>query len=347
MVYLSKYLDQRNERLASAHKAKTPRILKGEKRKHVVHQVMDLLKDWRFSKFENEGPARAGLRSAFCLNGYGWGMSDHEAEALISESLRTIGAKRPTWEEGQWHYTLSPDQCVWCMGEIEDADRARGFRFCSAMCASSANEYRNYRHKRSFDAVAKNAWLVIKTDEAPEKRCQHCQAPFKRFGAQYEGNIALGRFKFCSVACADASKRVYADRDCAICTKTFAPKRERQFCCSPECGHQYRIKPMNRECLCCGVAFRSYRLTSKPSVNVFCSKECSNKFGRRAQIERECRWCGKTYLAKSSKSRCCSKSCTQLIVNFNSGKWKPKVISPNLVDYLFRNAGLSVTRKAA
>ena len=42
-------------------------VYKGEARRHVVDLVMDALRDWRLSKFENEGPVRAGIRAARIL----------------------------------------------------------------------------------------------------------------------------------------------------------------------------------------------------------------------------------------------------------------------------------------
>jgi hypothetical protein len=343
MVYLDGYLKARNDRLLKGRRKSSNQIIKGEKRRHVIDEVIDVLKDWRLSKFENEAPIRHGLRAALCLDGHRWSLADIEADMVIQEGLNTIGAKRPSWDEGQWHYTVSPDQCVWCQGPIDAEDEARGFRFCSAVCAKSADEHRAYRTKRAFDSAAKNAYVIIKTDEAPLIACHHCAKPFKRKGAQYDSNLTLGRFKFCSVRCADKSRRVYADRACAVCEKTFRPQKERQFCCSAACAHKQKVKPANRQCLCCGTSFRSYRLDSKPSANVFCSKPCADRYGRRATIPRECLWCGTDYRAKSSKSRCCSAACTNKVVKFHNGTWKPKVLSAPLLDLVCREAGIRVT----
>ena len=51
MVYLDQYLRVRNDRLADQHRPKEKRILRGERRKHVVNEIFDVLKDWRYSKF--------------------------------------------------------------------------------------------------------------------------------------------------------------------------------------------------------------------------------------------------------------------------------------------------------
>lgn len=343
MVYLDKYLMARNERLSGQHRPKEKRILRGERRKHVVNEIFEVLKDWRYSRFENEGPAHHGLRAALCLDGFRWGLADIEADLIVQEGLRRLGAKRPSYEEGQWHYTVAPEQCVWCLGAIDDGDQTRGFRFCSPMCAASAYERREYRHKRKFDTSAQNAYLVIKTDEAPAISCHHCQRPFKKMGAQYESNVQRGRFKYCSKACYDASLVVYADRACAVCSKTFRPQYERHLCCSADCGHKFQRKEANRICKCCGKAFRFQRVLSDPSRGYYCSKACRYEMGPAVRFDRECDFCGTAFQAKTSKARCCSGKCAVYASKLRAGTMRPKTMTPAVLDFIFRECGARIT----
>lgn len=341
MVYLDNFLTARKERMLKGKRIKSRHIVKGQRRERVLTEVIDALQDWRLSHFENEGAVHHGIRAALCLDGHGWALSDIEADLLVQQGLRTIGAKRPSWEQGQREYLVARENCSWCQAAIDEEDRAKGARFCSAVCARSAFVRREYTSTQKENQLALSAFDAIKTDEAPLIECSHCQKPFKRRGAQYASNLALGRFKFCSMACADSSKRVYAARNCVICEKEYFPRKERQFCCSGTCGRKLLIKPPNRECLCCGVKFRSYRSGDK--ANSFCSVACSNKFGRRTRIFRSCYWCGIDYHAKSHKSRSCGPQCAQRIVNVRNGAWKPKALTPHLLDFMCREVGISVT----
>lgn len=346
MVYLDKYLKVRNDRLAHQHRPKEKRILRGERRKHVVNEIFDVLKDWRYSKFENEGPAHHGLRAALCLDGFRWGSADLESDLIVQEGLRRLGAKRPSYDEGQWHYTVAPEQCVWCLGAIDETDQARGFRFCSPVCANSAYEHREYQHTRKFDSSAQNAYLVIRTDEAPAIACGYCGVSFKKRGAKFQSNIVRGRYQFCSKVCADKSRIIYADRKCAVCEKTFRPTKETTLCCSTKCGHEFQIKPPNRTCRCCGKGFRFYKANSDPTRGFYCSRACKSAGGPVVRFPRECAFCGTAFLAKSQKGRCCSDKCAVYANKLRVGTIRPKTMTPAVLDFIFRECGARVTMTA-
>src|SRR5690606_26650363 len=93
--------------------------------------------------------------------------------------LNKIGARRPTWEEGQWVYTQSPDYCAWCHGPIEIEEMSRGRRFCSVDCAKSAVEHMNRKTSHHYGAVLRSALRLIDKDRAEPRPCQHCGTMFK------------------------------------------------------------------------------------------------------------------------------------------------------------------------
>ena len=71
----------------------------------LVESCAAILGRWRSSAFEFEASCRHGLRSGFCLAGESWARADVMAAEIVRESLHRIGARRPTWEEGQPEYT--------------------------------------------------------------------------------------------------------------------------------------------------------------------------------------------------------------------------------------------------
>ncbi|MBN9079654.1 MAG: hypothetical protein BGN87_18385 [Rhizobiales bacterium 65-79] len=85
--------------LAGPQKAKPKRLFRGQEREQLITGMMVHLRRWRKSKFEFEGYTRAGLRSALCLKGYAWHLSDNEADEIVREGLHRIGAVRPHEEE--------------------------------------------------------------------------------------------------------------------------------------------------------------------------------------------------------------------------------------------------------
>lgn len=341
-------------------------ILRGEKRRSAIGQTMDLLRDWRQSPFEHEAASRHGLRSALCVEGHGWDRSDAEAAAIVGEGLRLLGAVRPSYAEGQWEYSVSPDYCAKCHGPIDEADRAKGFRFCSETCAGMAYELRAYREVRKEYDLARNAYVVIKTAEAPELTCQYCKRPFRRMGADRESRKAEGKDKFCSVACQRASMVVYADRECRQCGNMFRPRSERQFLCSKACMGRNNVKGPNRICKTCSKGFRYYRAASDPNGGLYCSKPCVNAGKGNVAIDRTCEWCYSPYVAKGAKSRFCGPRCRQRSVDIRNGTWKPKrltapvfdhfltrpiddyrqrLITPHRLDWMFLERGLRITEE--
>lgn len=315
-------------------------IYKGAKREQVINGILDVFADWRSSPFEQEGNCRAGLRRAICLDGYPWQRADDEAAVIVAECLKKMGAERPSWIEGQWHYVVSEDNCAWCHGAVDDEDRARGHRYCSVVCAKSAYEYRGYSSTQKADTFARSAYIVIKTDEAPELKCLHCGKTYKRMGAQFKSRE--GKDKYCSKECKHAAARIFADRSCFICTESFRPTVETQMCCSRKCTNKMRVKGPNRECQTCGTAFRSYRV-SNPAAGVYCSRECKQVARRNYSEERRCDWCMSWYEAKSERSRFCTKLCRTQSHDIQTGTWRPKSITPPIVDHVFRCIGVPLS----
>lgn len=114
-----------------------PRKLNRDRRRHLVETVAGILARGEWSKFSYEAACRYGLRRAFCRQGWRWIEADATAADIVAAALRSIGAQRPTWKEGQPEWTqdgFAPvlrTRCLRCHKPLEGIQR----RFCSALCA--------------------------------------------------------------------------------------------------------------------------------------------------------------------------------------------------------------------
>src|SRR5690606_16555424 len=93
-------------------------IFDGALREGMVHRTILLLRNWQSSPFENEGRVRSELRSWLCLLGFEWQQSDQEAANLISEAFHKLGARRPTYLQGQPEHTAYDGRCLHCGREM-------------------------------------------------------------------------------------------------------------------------------------------------------------------------------------------------------------------------------------
>src|SRR5690606_14925434 len=82
------------------------------------------------------------IRHRLCEKGYGWSRSDAEAAAIVTEALRVIGARRPTWAEGQPDHVIPIEACQWCGGFLESEYSAKQHAsrkvFCSTRCSNAS-----------------------------------------------------------------------------------------------------------------------------------------------------------------------------------------------------------------
>ncbi|AXV15812.1 hypothetical protein CYG48_08950 [Neorhizobium sp. SOG26] len=268
MAYLDHYLKARSERL-KRQKVKKPRdIIKGQRREHVINKVMDTLKDWRSSPFENQGSAHAGLRSALCMQGHSWLRSDFEAGTIVGQCLQLMGAKYPTWEQGQPEYTVPRENCARCGGEMpaEALEGTRKNRFCSTECAKAAWVFLSADSTWRNNSVAWSAYhLVLKSRTTP-RICVGCQ---ETFGVLSENSSV----QYCSQKCAAAARVRLPDIVCAACKKTFHPRKNYTKFCSVACSHAGNsLREYQRTCTYCDEGF-----TAANPHALFCSDRCRQK----------------------------------------------------------------------
>lgn len=292
----SDYRDGKREVRLPGQKAQPKRLVRGKKREFVVGETVKLLENWRSSPFEFEGSARAGLRAAFCLEGASWARADSEAESLVAESLGTMRAERPSWEDGQRRYVDRGDFCVRCGKPMPDemVSSGRKSRFCSDVCAKAAISDRESSALEMGINARFEARKIIARAVAPKKVCRFC-------GQQFVPIVTGKR---------------------AI---------EGQEYCSRQCGASARDKRREQNCIVCGTSF----LVKESHDQRFCSKSCVKTFVLSREFKHVCACCGSDFSSTSPTSSFCSRRCTVFMSRWRTGDRIPKRISDVLFDYLF------------
>lgn len=314
-------------------------IFKKERRESAIQGALTRLRDWRYSPFEHEGTCRAGIRSALCLDGHDWKRSDAEAASLIAESLHRLGAKRPSWDEGQWHYAVPREQCARCGGGIDDADQARGFRYCSDVCARAYRQFLSDQVPWDHELRRMGYWQIV-ISNAPVLTCKNCEKKFK----SYNGNADA---VYCSPECQHEGSRTLTEKPCKWCGESFRPKDHTKVYCSMACRDACRVDTWRKvlpekTCATCMSIFRP-----GTPLAIYCSDACwkvaRNARRRIPELERTalCEACNEEFVRKRADKIYCSSFCSALVSDVRRGK--RKAITPPVLDYLFRQQGLRIT----
>lgn len=308
-------------------------ILKGEKRDRTVSEVMDTLRDWRSSPFEHEAAARAGLRSALCLDGHRWALADLEAGRIVSEALLLLGAERPTWEEGQREYTVAPENCSWCGCEVPEelTVSQRKTRFCSDVCARSALQHRDFKVRSMQDAAYAAAYDAIARSRNSKRKCEQC-------GKLFRPLMAGGRF--CSHECSTDFKIKLVPKECPICNQVFKPVGAAVVYCSRACKDVAHRRLPLAVCKGCGEPFRR-----RQAATLYCSRACTNEGKKKRETVCFCECCGDAFLASTAKRKLCSKACEMLMLKWRRGQ-PPKKLTATSFDWLFHRIRQEVRRPA-
>ena len=251
-------------------------IFRGQARNHVINKTADVLRDWSLSRFQHEAAAVQGLRSALCIEGYGWQRADRESHEIVAAALRILGYSRPSWNEGQRQFTIASENCNWCGKDVPpDLMVDRPTNYCSEVCARSALQRRQFEDRRRTDEAFNAAWDVIQKSRNPVKSCAQCGDPFRPVTDD-------PKRRYCSIKCRQAALRTIPDRDCRNCGKRFRPQRVDGIYCSLACsaeGQRAHVEP--RPCNYCGDIFRPAR-ADRPGrpPSRYCCMLCKYKGAR-------------------------------------------------------------------
>lgn len=265
--------------------------LSQERRRSLIERAADILRSGQPTAFALEGACRHGLRSGLCLDGWTWAAADIEARDIVSRALNQLGARRPTWTEGQPEHTsdgfapIERTRCAHCAGKIpEDRGSRNGPTiYCSDLCSQGAAAH---RARLSGEQVSRAEWLARAAARrertfGAEIDCAHCGKPFRP-------GYNVNRQRFCSRTCADAGKVYHRlpERACVGCGATFKPQHGTAKYCSPECYQTRGPAPHRGEERTCPVCQSIFRVHSPKMPQVTCSHRCSwtLRKGRQASL---------------------------------------------------------------
>lgn len=224
-----------NQAVYNPLKGKRRYRMNADKRKHLVCEITKIMRNWRFTPFENEGACRSGLRSAMCLSGSSWALADQEAQSIVEEALTVMRATRPTLVQGQREYSVPRENCAWCYGEIDSESVNQGHRFCSEYCASMSKLRSNEYHSFAMQHRRARAFKLLVKAKSQSKNCSHCGSSFK----SHDENA-----RYCSHPC--FLRHVQAKTQtkiCLWCAKSFYAGSSRAKFCSAACTEGYgRLK---------------------------------------------------------------------------------------------------------
>ncbi len=164
-----------------------PRLSK-EKHRAIIEAVALILKTGEPTMFAYEASCRHGIRQQLCLEGWSWDLADAVAADIVAEALRLIGAKRPTWQEGQPEWTQQGvlrevrEHCARCRKPIpqERIDRsvATPAKYCSMECTDAAKvdmyRIREGEEWRARHRAQEAARLAKLRAAMPPKPCAYC-----------------------------------------------------------------------------------------------------------------------------------------------------------------------------
>jgi len=143
-----------------ARKPKAGRQLGEDRHKRLAAAVASIMRDGDPTAFVFEASCRYAIRSELCLGGWPWRDANMAAVEVVEAALRQLGAKRPTWAQGQPWYTeqaltrMDWGRCARCHGVLPPSDHHR--KYCSTVCKDAASRVREYRDEdRSWEAQRK------------------------------------------------------------------------------------------------------------------------------------------------------------------------------------------------
>jgi hypothetical protein len=165
---------------AAKPKPKLRRINR-DRHRHLVETVANILRHGDPTKFALEAYSRHALRSGLCLKGWGWQEADAIAAEIVAAALNRIGARRPTWMEGQPEWTqdgvivFERTRCIQCGWKLPEGHR----KFCGPLCHAAFHAARS----RDDDRMAANARIYAYYAEWSAKQepqpCEQCETLFR------------------------------------------------------------------------------------------------------------------------------------------------------------------------
>lgn len=140
-----------------------PHKLNRDKQRSIREKITDMMRDAEPTPFAVEGPCRAGIRSSLCLKGWSWALADLVASEIVTAALNTVGAKRPTWLEGQPEYTqpgalpIERERCLRCRKPLPDGH----LKFCCDECKSNYHAVKRWERMKAEGVIRDRAKRAV------------------------------------------------------------------------------------------------------------------------------------------------------------------------------------------
>src|SRR5690606_13725697 len=130
--------------LKHSPKAKRRKLTR-DRQRHLVESAAFILRLGEPTYFAFEGACRHEFRAKLCLEGWGWQEADDAIAEVMTRALNQIGAKRPTWLQGQPEYShrqaerqehvrcrncgggMPPENVVFCSSQCRIAHKRRRY----------------------------------------------------------------------------------------------------------------------------------------------------------------------------------------------------------------------------
>lgn len=169
--------------LAGVRPAPPPkrRRLPRSRRDALCELVATIMREIEPTPFAAEGPCRAGIRSRLCEDGWRWPDADAQADEIVQTALGRVGAKRPSWAEGQREHAQKEyadrgrETCRRCGRPLPDGCRS----YCGSVCEKSARLDRERQADQEAASARKKAYLAAWSQRQPERPCAVCGKPFR------------------------------------------------------------------------------------------------------------------------------------------------------------------------
>jgi hypothetical protein len=210
--------------------------LNGDRRAHVIEEIKAVLRDFKSTPFEHEADCWHGLRRSLCLAGHGWHVSDATAADIVGEALRAIGARRPSWEQGQREHVDYLDTCSQCGRPMpeEMVSGGRRYRYCSSECARVALERKDFQRRDARNKIYEAASRLIKKSRTKPRNCAYC-------GGVFHPVREASSQQFCSHKCRGLAARGRVEtttitKTCIVCGQSFLTSEARAQVCGRACS---------------------------------------------------------------------------------------------------------------
>jgi len=207
-----------------ARKPKAERKLGEVREKALVAAIANIMRHSEPTVFAFEATCRHCIRSALCLQGWSWRAADTVAAEAVAAALRQLGARRPTWAQGQPSWTEEGvlrhqrDFCIRCRKPIpmERILRSTGIppKYCDIICTRAAAEAM-YRQSLSEEQAARHkardaAYKQAKRNAMPLAACEYCGATFRPRPPKPSKPAS----RFCSLQCSNRGRAGTQARPC-------------------------------------------------------------------------------------------------------------------------------------